>query len=120
MHTIDRTHGVYPAMAVESSRVEIPLGERVSDGFDWQEKGPLDLLEKLKQGYVEGVQFPCFTVWGVHRGWIRESDIPGLFELADSTDPCLAVVMSTCSFLPMEPSTVGQEALSMVLAFMEE
>ncbi len=39
--------------------------------------------------------------------------------VGNSTEPCLAVVMETSSFLPTEASTVGQEALFMVLAFLE-
>jgi hypothetical protein len=114
-----RGHGVFPAGALEATQTEVPEGERVSDGFDWQNKGPLDFLEKLKSGLIEGMQFPCFTVWGVHRDWIQRGDIGSLLALGKSTEPCLAVVMEASSFLPMEPSTVGQESLFMVLAYLE-
>lgn len=116
---VSRVHGVFPAEAVQAARAEVPEEDRVDDGFDWQHKGPLEFLEVLKSGAAPGVQFPCFTVWGVHRGWIQEADIPGLLALGDSTEPCLAVVMRTSSYLPTEPSTVGQEALFMVLAYYE-
>jgi hypothetical protein len=114
-----RAHGVFPAGALSATPEEVPMGERMDDGFDWQNKGPLEFLEMLKSGPLEGVQFPCFTVWGVHRGWIQRGDIGSLLALGKSTEPCLAVVMGTSSFLPIEPSTVGQEALFMVLAYLE-
>ena len=114
-----RDHGVYPQGAFAATQVEALKEEWVDENFDWQVQGPFEFLELLKRGQLEGVMFPCYTVRGVHRGWIQEADVSGLLELGESTEPCLAVVMGTSSFLPMEASTVGQEALFMVLAFLE-
>ncbi len=60
------------------------MEEWVEENFDWQVQGPLEFLEFLKRGQLEGVQFPCYTVRGVHRGWIQEADIPGLLAVSQT------------------------------------
>ena len=47
------------------------------------------------------------------RNWIRESDVPELLELMDSTAPCLALNIPQSSFLP-DRTTVGDIAAYLV------
>jgi hypothetical protein len=80
------------------------------DTFEWQSKGPTDFLEFLssRDGY---------TVWGVHKGWIRAQDIPDLIRLIDSQEPCGDVKMSISSHIHWGHSTVGREAAFLIQGF---
>jgi hypothetical protein len=86
----------------------------VEDSFAWQEKGPLEFLEFLKELHDESKAALGYVVRCEHRGWVTEADLPGLMALLDSIDECVGVVSPLSSWLPSEPSTVGREALFLV------
>lgn len=85
------------------------------DDFDWQNKGPLDLIEFLKAAYNDR-QIPIYTVWSYHRGWIKESDIPALRALLESKQPCAALQNPIQSYIP-NGSTVGVVAKELIDGF---
>jgi hypothetical protein len=115
----------------------IPLEN--GDIFDWQNKGPVEFIECLKQKdnvpwhfIVKKDSPPCseadegqecsFAVWqygifGYHINWIREDDIPQLIELIDSRIPCASVASSYSSLLTSNESTVGNEASYLIKGF---
>ena len=78
---------------------------RCPEGFDFQRSGPLAFLTFLRTAPSP------FSVWGLHRGWLRPSDIGPILALVGSEEPCAFVVMSSASYIPPGRSTVGQEAL---------
>ena len=42
--------------------------------------------------------------------WVRVEDLPGLFELIESTEPSRSVALMVSSFIDNGRSTVGKEA----------
>ena len=74
------------------------------DDFNWQCGGPVDFLERLK---TTGM---TYSVVGVHRGWVRDSDVPILMQKLDSKMSCVHVVSIKSSHLPTSSSTEGREA----------
>lgn len=116
-----RTHAVHESRAIEFHG-EPPEARDVLPGeFDFQSKSPLEFLEFLQARYDDVAREPNaflpYSVRGTHCGWIRESDIPRLMKLVDSTSPCLPVKKLISSFLSMQPSTIGQEAAFLVEGF---
>jgi hypothetical protein len=96
-----------------SHRVEDSTGtpRLYGDSFDWQTNGPQEFLKVLRD------RDSFYTVDGVHVGWIREADVPGLIALLESREPVAHVVMVISSYLPRARSFVGQEALFLVEGF---
>jgi hypothetical protein len=45
------------------------------------------------------------------RNWVSRKDLPGLLALADSTEPCASVALTSSSVRNSKGSTLGQEAL---------
>ena len=84
---------------------------RVENGFDWQNRSPVEFLEFLKT--VEG---PCFVVCGLHCGWITESDRAELAQLTSSKESCASVAHSLSSYHPPR-STVGLEAMFLLQGY---
>ena len=78
---------------------------RCPEAFDFQRSGPLAFLTFLRTAPSP------FSVWGLHRGWLRPSDVGPILALVGSEEPCAFVVMSSASYIPPGRSTVGQEAL---------
>ena len=75
------------------------------EAFDFQHGDPLAFLTFLRTAPSP------FSVFGLHKGWLRPSDVAPLLALARSKEPCAFVVMSIASYIPPGRSTVGQEAL---------
>jgi hypothetical protein len=87
--------------------------------FDFSNRGPLEFLEFLKSLHwpeamkaTRGFKLAC-----IHKGWIREEDIPGLLALMESEEPCGGVAMSISSHSAPGPSTVGNEAAYLVMGY---
>lgn len=93
----------------------VEAGNSREDNFDWQNKGPLDLIEFLKAEY-NNRQIPIYTVWSYHRGWIKESDIPALRALLESKQPCAALQNPVQSYIS-SGSTVGVVAKQLIDGF---
>lgn len=83
------------------------------DFFDWHDKSPADFLNMLKK---RTAQHP-FSVSGVHVNWIKASDIPGLIELLDSSEPCAPVNRAVSSYAELNGSTIGEEAAFLIIGF---
>jgi hypothetical protein len=81
-----------------------------TDVFDWQHEGPQAFLSNLRT-----VQE--YTVAGIHRGWVRASDLSELVALLDSHEPCGSVAMAISSYHESQLSTVGQEAAFLIEGF---
>jgi len=99
-----RAHAVYGSFGQV-----LPAGEATSHGdkFDWQNLGPREFLDQLRS--TSG-----YTVQGIHRGWVRLSDLPALVALLDSTEPCGSVALSWSSYADPHPSTLGVEAAFLI------
>lgn len=80
-----------------------------SRGLDYVTQGPLDLLELLKRS-----PRPLWHAPVLPQGWIRESDLPDLIALLDSSERCANVTQMTSSVLINEWSTVGNEAAFLI------
>jgi hypothetical protein len=87
-----------------------PAADHHGDTFDWQQAGPLEFLDHLRS-------VRSYVVDGVHRGWVRSSDLPQLISLLDSQDPCGSVAMRISSYHESQLSTVGQEAAFLIDGF---
>jgi hypothetical protein len=77
--------------------------------------GPIALLDHLHR--IGQDQLPMFTVERERTDWVQESDLPALFDLVDSEEPCAHVVSVYSSYLPLGRSSIGQEALFMIEGF---
>ena len=115
-----RAHPVYQSMAVDHGGETPQLTPPPNDGFDFQTLGPQEFLEHLTLEREISGEFIGFTVTGTHRGWIRESDVPGLMDQLDSTQPCQSVNKAISSFLGMSNSTTGREAAFLIEGFRSE
>jgi hypothetical protein len=104
-------------MSVESQQEPLSPDELRHQDFDFQTKGPLEFLEFLSFDSSTSDDFHSYTVWGTHRGWILESDVPELIKQLDSTEPCAPVKKAISSFLSTRLSTVGREAAFLVEGF---
>lgn len=113
-----RVHAVYPSTSVD--RQAPSPDDRRHDAFDFQTKGPSEFLEFLSFYPTTARDFRSYTVWGTHRGWIRQSDVPALIEQLDSTKPCAPVHKAISSFLGTTLSTVGREAAFLLEGFRSE
>lgn len=80
------------------------------DTFEWQDRGPLDFLKLLRSQHD-------YSVRGLHRGWLKATDVPELLALLDSKDPCGSVAMEASSYYESGLSTVGQEAAFLIEGF---
>jgi hypothetical protein len=83
--------------------------------FDIYTQGPLEWLEVLKRCERNSVGSPLFPF-----GWVKESDLPVLMELIDSTEPCANVKHLASSSMDSSPSTVGNEAAFLVEGFRQD
>ena len=95
--------------------VEI-FGSDFSDPFDWQKKGPIDLITHLRAAYKKDGP-NLFHVSGYHIGWIRKEDLPQIEAVVHSTDPCLALQDPYSSHLDFKGSTVGAVATELLDSF---
>ncbi len=80
-------------------------GATCAETFDFQRNGPVAFLAFLRNSTTP------FSVAGLHKGWLLPSDVPVLLAHVSSSEPCALVVMASASTVPLERSTVGQEAL---------
>ncbi|MBU8869790.1 MAG: hypothetical protein KOO60_02835 [Gemmatimonadales bacterium] len=96
----------------------VELRDRVRRGaikyqkFDYVAEGPLELLELLKTW-----SSPNWTAPIIPFGWVKESDLPALMGLLDSTEPCANVQNPISSFIDSTQSTVGNEAAYLIEGF---
>lgn len=81
-------------------------------GLDFADQGPLDLLDLLKRWESNNWLSPILPF-----GWVKESDLPALVELLDSTEPCANVQSMVSSFMDSKRSTVGNEAAYLIEGF---
>ena len=123
----DRRHGVFNAIAA-SYPPEPYDGAPQMGKFDFQKQSPMEYLNFLKGGHLPSRIAPwsgdarppaMYTIWGVHRGWLRAEDIDGLLTMLDDPTPCIATVSSKSSFRP-GASTVGREAALLVGSYRGE
>lgn len=78
-------------------------------GFDYVEQGPMDLLELLREW-----KSPSWTAPIMPFGLVKESDLPALIGLLDSTEPCANVQSMLSSAIDPTRSTVGNEAAYLI------
>jgi hypothetical protein len=107
---------------------------KMGDTFDWENKGPIDLLELLKQKdnvpwyrTINSVTFSSFsprsftfwqyTVVQAPKNWISVDDIPQLIKLLNSKTPCASVAMTISSYYSDKASTIGHEAAFLIEGF---
>jgi hypothetical protein len=84
--------------------------------FDPRNNGPLDVLSLLKTR-----QSPTWTPFFVQRfNWVKESDLPDLFELLDSTEPCANVQSMWSSHIDTTRSSIGNEAAYLIEGFRKD
>lgn len=89
--------------------------EEYGDTFDWQNRSSLEFITQLKQRPVNS----SYVVLGIHKHWVKKSDIPELVALLDSTERCAAVDMSITSFIDLSGSTVGNEAAYLIKGYIQ-
>ena len=81
-------------------------------GFNYADQRPFDLLDLLKRWdsnfWVSPI--PPF-------GWVKESDLPALVELLDSSEPCASVQSMLSSLVDTTRSNVGNEAAYLIEGF---
>lgn len=84
-------------------------------GIQWSSfntsQGPIALLDFLKQRRNSWMA-PIFP-----RGWIKESDLPTLMGLVESTEPCANVMNMVSSVVDTTTSTIGNEAAYLIEGF---
>ena len=81
------------------------VGAACPESFDFQRNGPAEFLAFLRTAATP------FSVAGLHKGWLLPSDIPALLARVNSRETCALVVMASASHVPLDRSTIGQEAL---------
>ena len=104
---------------VEYFSINLPgeMAKEQGDVFDWQNEGPLAFIEFLKQYKKASNEARAYTVYGFHRGWLTEDDMPRLIDLLDSEKNCAAVNSIFSSALPQQSSTIGREAAFLIEGF---
>lgn len=90
-----------------------PLAE--SQGFDWDSSTALDLLAHLEVLAKQGR--PSFTVNSLHLRWISEAEVHGLITKVNDKGPAAEVVAVSSSRAIHKPSTVGKEAIRLLLGY---
>lgn len=80
---------------------------------DWAAGGATGLLETLRRHR----RILYLIDRDSRRGFVAESDLPGLVALLDSGEPCAVVLQPISAHLPTRPSTVGHEAALLIEAF---
>lgn len=84
-------------------------------GFDYMRQGPLELLDLLRNCEKNNWVSPFMSF-----GWVKESDLPALIELLDSTEPCANVQSLLSSYIDGSRSTVGNEAAYLIEGFRKD
>jgi hypothetical protein len=84
---------------------------KYGDTFDWDNLGPLEFLDRLREGTG------TYVVVHEHGGWVKEEHLSVLVSLLDSDEPCMNVKSVFSSFLETAPSTVGNEAAYLINGF---
>ena len=120
---VSRAHATYPLIAAFAQTT--PYDAPRDRFFDFQNRSPLEFLEWVaRDAAVADDAFDPFTgtlVFGeIHRGWIRDSDLPALVAMTSDRRPALKWMLETCSFTPDLPQTVGEHAAAMILAYRSE
>jgi hypothetical protein len=105
-------HNTFPKSLRPHQSISV-LGSELSDPFDWQNKGPIELIGYLRSGYKKG-GINIFNVSAYRIGWIRRDDLPKLKALVHSTTPCLALQDPLSSFIDPRGATVGAVAQEMI------
>lgn len=80
---------------------------------DWWAGGASGLVETLRRHPRRAY----LVDMGGRRGFVAEAELPGLFSLLDSADPCAVVLQPISAHLPTSFSTVGHEAALLVEGF---
>lgn len=101
------------AVAIIIFSTLFPAKADVWHEFNFLDNNAISFLNALKQ--ESKGQTSVFVDTPV-RGWIKESDIPALIALLDSTESCMSVVQVKSSHLP-GLSTVGDEAALLIDGF---
>jgi hypothetical protein len=84
-------------------------------GFDYTVHGPLDLLDLLRTWETDNWTSPILPF-----GWVKESDLPALVALLDSTEPCANVQSMLSSCIDRTRSTVGNEAAYLIEGYRKD
>lgn len=90
-----------------------PLPE--TPGFDWDRNTALDLLVHLELLAKEGRS--SFTVNSMHLLWVSEAEVHSLIAKVNDKAPAAEVVAVSSSRAVYKPSTVGREAIRLLLGF---
>ena len=103
--------GAEKAAAAEAKLKERRRRSVSMSGLDYVTQGPLDFLEVLKARKR--------PVWLglIPTGWVSESDLPALFALLDSEEPCAGVISMLSSRIDTTHSTVGNQVAYMIEGF---
>ena len=84
-------------------------------GFDFVDQGPLELLSFLESWGSNYWVSPILPF-----GWVKESDLPALVELLDSSEPCASVQSMSSSFIDTTRSNVGNEAAYLIEGYRKD
>ena len=84
-------------------------------GLDYTNQGPLDLLGLLKRWESNYWVSPILPF-----GWVKESDLPALVGLLDSSEPCANVQSMVSSCIDTTRSTVGNEAAYLIEGYRKD
>jgi hypothetical protein len=90
--------------------------EEQGSWFDFQSKGPIDLIEFLKKEFRPGgmnfITMSCY-----HLAWVQKEDLPALKRLLGSKERCAAVVASVDSNIPWDGTNVGDLAQELLNSY---
>ena len=120
---VSRSHWTFPLIAAHAQTTPNPQPE--DTWFDFQSKSPLEFLEFCarmgQKPKVPNNPWATMLVFAeIHRGWVQKSDLPALFARLDDERPAPAWMLETCSFIPHEPRTVGDQALALISGYHAE
>ena len=90
-------------------------GQEHRSQFDWDTKGPLDLIHHLRSTYQKDPS-TVFYIGDYHCGWITREDLPKLELLAKSNEPCAKLIDPVGTVLGV---TVGEVATKMLESYRE-
>jgi len=87
--------------------------------FDFKSSTPEEFIEFLKNSTSSYYAYTIYKDYGPPENWVKEEHISRLIELIDSEEPCLHVDTVSSSTIPHKLSTVGNEAMFLIIGFKE-
>ena len=104
------------ALPASAKTKTVNTGEKTADILTYnfsdesfEKMNPLEFLHSLEKS-TSVITLMSFAP----DGWIRQEHISELIKLVDSKKPCAAVVSALSSYLPVEGSTIGNEAMFLI------